>query len=164
MKIFKDCFVIIEYTVRLDDGTIVKGGNPPAFMNFVVGYNQVIPALEKKLIGAEEGQNLSFTIPFTEAFGPYRSELVKFKTFDEFPEGKNLEIGKWVIASNEKTGAKYSYFVKDKEENGVWLDFNHPLAGKNMNYEVKIVKVRPATREELEFLRPCEFGKKAERE
>ncbi len=162
MKISKDCFVIIEYTVRLDDGTIIKGGNRPAFMNFVVGYNQVIPALEKRLLGAEEGQSLSFTIPFAEAFGPYRNELVKFRSFEEFPEGRNLEIGKWVIASNEKTGAKYSYFVKDKNEDGVWLDFNHPLAGKNMNYEIKVIKVRPASQEELEFLRPCEFGKKAE--
>ena len=148
--------------MKLDDGTIVKGEKDPASMNFVVGYNQVIPALEKRILGAREGDVLSFVITPNEGFGPYKTELVKFRSYEEFPEGRTLEKGRWVIATNPKTRAKYSYFVKDKTDGGVFLDFNHPLAGKNLHYEVKIVKVRPATQEELAFLRPCEFKKLSE--
>ena len=159
MEIRKNCFVVIEYMVKLDDGTVVKGENELASMNFIAGYNQILPALEYRLLGAKEGDVLEFTIPAVEAFGPYRKELVKFKNFEEFPEGKSLSVGKWVVATNPKTRAQYSYFVKEKTSEGVWLDFNHPLAGKDLHYFVKIIKVRPASLEELEYLRPCEFGR-----
>lgn len=160
MEISKDSVVTIEYTVQLEDGSYIKGSlESPASMNFTVGYDQILPALEANLYGLREGEEVSFTIRASEAFGPYKKELLKRRDFEEFPEGRNLVPGKWVVATNPETKAQYAYRVVEKTDRDVLLDFNHPLAGKDLFYKVKIIKVRSATQEELSFLRPCEFGK-----
>jgi FKBP-type peptidyl-prolyl cis-trans isomerase SlyD len=159
MEIVKDHFVVIEYTVRLEDGSYTKGENGPVSLNFVVGYDQVLPALEQRLLGLREGVEVDFVIPAREAFGEHDPGQVRTKTFTEFPEGVRLPMGKWVVATDSQTRSQYTYFVKEKTNEAVVLDFNHPLAGKDLYYHVKVVKVRPAHQEELEYLRPCEFGK-----
>lgn len=158
MEILKDHFVVIEYTLRLDDGTVIKGDPEPASMNFAVGYDQVLPALESRLLGRKEGEELSFTIPAREAFGERDPRQIRRKTFEEFPQGRNLEAGKWVVATNDTLGAQYTYHVLEKDADGVVLDYNHPLAGKDLHYQVKIVSVRPLLPEELAELRPCKTG------
>ncbi len=158
MQIGKDTFVILEYTLKLDDGTYVKGDleQGPASLNFVVGYDQLLPTLEQRLLGIPEGAQVNLVIPPEEAFGEVQPHLVKRRPFDEFPRGKDLIVGKWVMAVNETTNAQYSYFVKEKTEDTVVLDFNHPLAGKTLYYSIRIVKVRAASAEELAYLRPCQ--------
>lgn len=159
MQIAKDCFAVIEYEVRLADGSIIKGENGPVSMNFVAGYAQIMPALEKKLLGLPEGTATEFTIPAPDAFGEYDEGLVHTRTFAEFPAGRELQPGKWALATNEQTQVQFAYFVKDKTESTVTIDYNHPLAGKDLHYRVKVVNVRPALQEELEYLRPCQHGK-----
>ncbi|SMC21126.1 FKBP-type peptidyl-prolyl cis-trans isomerase SlyD [Desulfacinum hydrothermale DSM 13146] len=158
MEVIKDHFVVIEYSVRLDDGTVLKGGEEPASMNFAVGYDQVLPALESRLLGKEVGEELSFTIPAREAFGERDPQQIRRKSFDEFPQGRNLEVGKWVVATNDVLGAQYTYYVQEKDADGVVLDYNHPLAGKDLHYQVKIMSVRPLEPEEMAELRPCKTG------
>jgi len=158
MEITKDKFAILEYSVRLEDGTYVKGEGCNASLNFVAGYDQILPALEKQLIGMSAGTETEFVITADNAFGAYDEALVETRSFADFPEGRNLETGKWVIASNKQTGAQYSYYVRQKTSEAVALDFNHPLAGKDLYYHVKVIHVRPALAEELEFLRPCQHG------
>ncbi|MCE5336345.1 MAG: FKBP-type peptidyl-prolyl cis-trans isomerase [Desulfobacteraceae bacterium] len=159
MEISKDRFVIVEYDLRLEDGSYVKGGNGPVSMNFVAGYAQVLPALEKQLLGAAEGAELEFVIPAGDAFGNHEEKLVRTMTFEDFPAGRKLEIGKWAVARNEDTQAQYSYLVLEKTDSSIKLDYNHPLAGKNLHYRIKVVHVREALKEELEEIRPCEHGK-----
>jgi FKBP-type peptidyl-prolyl cis-trans isomerase SlyD len=156
MRIGKGSFVVVESTVQLEDGSFVKGEDGPVSMNFVAGYNQVLPALEQLLMGAEAGEALDFVIPAARAFGERDQALVRLRSFDEFAEGRQLEPGKWVVATSEETGAQYGYYVASKTEDSVVLDFNHPLAGKALHYHLKVCMVRPATRDELEYLRPCE--------
>jgi FKBP-type peptidyl-prolyl cis-trans isomerase SlyD len=159
MKITKDSFVVMEYDLHLEDGSYVKGQDAPASMNFIAGYNQVLPGLEKRLLGLEEGAEAEFTIPSGEAFGDCDQSLVQTRSLAEFPEGRHLEPGKWALAKNEDTKAQFSYLVRAKTDSSITLDFNHPLAGKDLYYRVKVVKVRPALPDELEFLRPCEHAK-----
>ena len=156
MEIGKDTFVILEYSVRLEDGVYVKGEHGPVSLNFIVGYNQLLPSLEKRLLGMSPGSETDFAIPAREAFGEYDDAQLRHRTFDEFPEGKDLQVGKWIVATNDKTGAQYGYYVKDKTVDSIALDFNHPLAGKDLFYHVKVVQVRPASIDELEYLRPCQ--------
>ena len=152
--------VTIKYTVRLASGEIVKGGPEEglAHMEFVTGYNQIIPGLERRLIGATSGDKGEIRVPPEEGFGPYDPELIQEKTFEEFPEGRNLEEGRWVRASNPKHRVTFGYLVVEKRSDRVVLDYNHPLAGKILIYQVNVMEVREANREELEILRPCEFG------
>jgi FKBP-type peptidyl-prolyl cis-trans isomerase SlyD len=158
MEIAKDSFVVIEYDLRLEDGSFVKGENGPVSMNFIAGYSQLLPALEQKLLGLEQGTEAGIVIAARDAFGEYDRNLLKIRTLAEFPEGRRLESGKWAIARNEETQSQFSYLVREKTDSSITLDFNHPLAGKDLHYRVKVVLVRPAHPEELEFLRPCEHG------
>lgn len=162
MEIRKDASVIMEYTVRLKNGSYVKGENGPVSLHFITGYEQILPALEGALLGLREGDETEFVIPAAEAFGEWDPSQVRTRTFEDFPEGKGLQTGKWVLATNRETDAQYSYFVKEKTGDSVILDFNHPLAGSDLYYRVKVIRVRPAATEELEFLRPCEHSEKQE--
>jgi FKBP-type peptidyl-prolyl cis-trans isomerase SlyD len=164
MQIAKDSFVVIEYSLRLDDGSLVKGENTPASMNFIVGYGQILAALEKGLIGLEQGAQKELTIAARDGFGEYDESLVRTMALCEFPPGRDLEPGRWAIAKNKATGAQYSYFIKEKTDSTITLDYNHPLAGKVLHYRVNVMLVRPALAEELEFLRPCEHGQGPPRE
>jgi len=164
MKITKDSFVVIEYDLRLDDGSYIKGETEPVSMNFVVGYGQLLPALEKRLLGLTQGVEVQFVIPASEAFGEHDKNLVRTRTFTEFPAGHKLEPGKWAIAKNEDTHTQFGYFVSEKTDSSVTLDYNHPLAGKDLHYRIRIVHVRQALKEELEYLRPCEHGEASSQE
>jgi len=152
-------YVRIRYTVSLETGEIIKGD--PAdnleYLDFITGFNQIIPGLENRLIGREQGERATLRIPPDEAFGPYDENLLQEKTFDEFPEGKNLEPGKWAIAANEQYRIRDGYLVVNKGADSVTLDYNHPLAGKALIYELEIVETRPAHQEELALIRPCDF-------
>ena len=158
MDVAKDRLTILEYTVRLDDGSYVKGEDGPVSLNFIAGYEQVLPALESRLLGIEQGTELDLVIPAREAFGERNESQVQEKSFTEFPEGRSLEPGRWVVATNRESMAQYSYFVRKRTDDGVVLDFNHPLAGKDLHYHIKVVHVREALKEELEYLRPCEHA------
>ena len=162
MRIEKDTFAVIDYDVRLDDGSFVKGESGPVSMNFIAGYCQVLTALEDNLMGLGESETAEFVIPAENAFGKHDPTRVRTRTFDEFPAGRDIEAGKWAIAVNPETRAQYSYFVLEKTDSSVVLDFNHPLAGKDLHYRVKIVHVRKALPEELEHIRPCEHGEEEE--
>ena len=141
----------------LDLGPSPRQDIPPGFIR-AWQVSQVLPALENRLLGVAEGAQMELAIPSEEAFGEVQPQLVEHRAFHEFPRGRDLVAGKWVVAVNEDTNAQYSYFVREKTEDAVVLDFNHPLAGKVLYYSIKVVKVRPASAEELVYLRPCQTG------
>ena len=157
----KGTYVKIRYCLKTADGEYIKGDPREGFaiLEIFTGYNQLIPGLEKRLVGKSAGDKMQPRLPADEAFGPYRPEKVKQKGYDEFPEGRQLEEGRWAVARDEKTGTAYGYFVKKKEKDRIVLDYNHPLAGKELIYDLEIVEVRPATEEEQGLLRPCEAAR-----
>jgi FKBP-type peptidyl-prolyl cis-trans isomerase 2 len=152
-------YVKIKYTVLLESGEIIKGDPADSleYMDFVTGFNQVLPGLERRLISLKKGDEMTIEIPPEEAFGPYDPALVQEKSFSEFPQGESLEAGKWVLATNVQHKIKSGYFVREKGSNGITLDYNHPFAGKVLIYNAVIVEVRTATQEELALIRPCDF-------
>ena len=152
-------YVRIRYTVGLETGEILKGDPEEGleYLDFITGFEQVLPGLETRLIGFKSGDEVALRIPPEEAFGPYDSSLVRQKTFSEFPEGKTLEPGKWVLAENPHHKITCGYFVKEKSADTITLDYNHPFAGKTLIYRVEIIETRPASQEELQVLKPCDF-------
>jgi FKBP-type peptidyl-prolyl cis-trans isomerase 2 len=153
--------VSLKYTVRLETGEIVKGdpARGLAHMEFVTGYHQVLPALEGKVIGLSRGEELQFSVPPEDAFGPYDPSLVREKTFAEFPQGRELEEGRWVRATNYDHLVSFGYKVVEKRADRIVLDYNHPLAGKTLLYTVTIEKIGEVGKEDLEILKPCEHAR-----
>ena len=153
-----ETFVKIRYRLRTGEGDYIKGdpGEGFAYLEFFTGYRQVMPALERNLLGRRRGETAEIRLSPEEAFGPYLPEQVKERRYEEFPEGRDLVEGKWAVARDEKTRTAYGYFVRKKEPDGAVLDYNHPLAGKELIYELEILETRPAAPEERALLRPCE--------
>jgi len=156
----ENSYVVIKYTVKLEDGEVIKGDPEEglAHMEFVTGYNQVILGLERRLIGMSEGDTGQIAVPPEEGFGLKDPTLIQEKLYKEFPEGRNLEEGRWVRATNPDHRVTFGYLVLEKKPDRIILDYNHPLAGKTLIYEFAVEEVREASQEELEILRPCEFG------
>jgi len=162
----KGTFVKIRYCLRTGSGEIVKGDPREglAVLEIFTGYNQLLPGLERRLLGRCAGEPLRIQVPPEEAFGPYREDRVKERRLDEFPQGRDLQVGKWVEARDERTRAAYGYRVLEKDRERIVIDYNHPLAGEELHYDLEVLEVRPATEEERLLLRPCEASDSGEEE
>ncbi len=154
----KGSYVKIRYRLQTASGEYIRGapGEGMALLDAYTGYGQLLPGLESGLLGRRAGERFRIHVPPEEAFGPYREDLVKEIGYEDFPQGLDLEAGKWVEARDETTRAAYGYFVREKGQDRVVLDYNHPLAGQELVYDLEVLEVRPATEEEKILLRPCE--------
>ncbi|MCL4503677.1 MAG: peptidylprolyl isomerase [Deltaproteobacteria bacterium] len=151
-----DQYVVLEYQMRLDSGEQIRGTNEaPDRLTFVAGYKELMPALERRLIGLREQDAVEFVIPADEAFGLYDAENYTEWSRKVFPPDMEIKVGQQVIPANLPFPPEYPLTVKEVKENSVLLDMNHPFAGHDLHYAVKVVEVRPATKDELEPLKHC---------
>jgi FKBP-type peptidyl-prolyl cis-trans isomerase SlyD len=144
-------YVKISYMVKVAGGRVLKGAGQPEIMDFVTGYRQVVPGLEKRLLGHAQGERLAFTIPPEEAFGPRYDELVieKDKADFHFPPGMEPWVGMELpmIANDEE--APDSVVIRSITDKTIVIDANHPLAGASLEYDLEIVEARPATQSDV---------------
>ncbi len=151
MKIEPNMLVTLEYRLLdlesgdcLDDTTTQS--DP---MSFVSGYGMVVPGLEAGLQGMSEGEMKRIELDPSAAFGLRDDELVFELPLSELPEGMKPKPGDELEIDTDEDGAETFVVVEVSGEN-VLLDANHPLAGREVVYEVKVRGVRPATPEEIE--------------
>ncbi|PTL37049.1 peptidylprolyl isomerase [Candidatus Methylomirabilis limnetica] len=134
--------VKLEYALTDDKGTLLdtnKGKEPLAYTH---GQGQIIPGLEKALIGLRTGDAKHVVIRPEEAYGPIRPEAVVEVPKERIPE-KLQTVGAHLVAQR-KDGQPMQAFVKEVKEKTVVLDTNHPLAGKILTFDVTIVGVEAA--------------------
>jgi FKBP-type peptidyl-prolyl cis-trans isomerase SlyD len=146
----KSTFVQIKYRVRILNGRILKGAAEPELMDFITGYAQVVPGLEKRLIGHILGEKMNFTVPPEEAFGERHPELVIEKSKDDFhfPPGYSAFVGMELPMVTEGWGPD-TVTIKEIKDETIVIDGNHPLAGAPLQYELEIVEARPAQPTEI---------------
>jgi len=154
--IAQDQYVVLEYRLRLDSGEQIRGTPAaPAYLTFVAGCQELMPGLERRLWGLREQEEVEFVVPAAEAFGEYDPSNTQEWSRKVFPAGMELKVGQKVIPANLPFPPEYPLSIKEVKENSVILDMNHPLAGHDLHYSVKVVEVRPATPEELQPLKQC---------
>ncbi len=154
--ISQDQYVSMEYRLRLDTGEEVRGtAAAPAVLTFVAGCGELLPALERRLLGLRAGDAVEFVVPADEAFGDYDADNMQLWSKKVFPPDMDLKPGAQVIPANLPFPPEYPLTIKEVREEGVLIDMNHPFAGHDLHYAVKVNEVRPATREELEPLKQC---------
>jgi FKBP-type peptidyl-prolyl cis-trans isomerase SlyD len=155
--IARDNYVTLEYRLWLDSGEQLRGTpEAPAVLTFVAGCNELMPGLERRLIGLREQDAVAFTVPAAEAFGDYDPNFVQEWSHKVFPPDMELKPGQKVLPANLPFPPEYPLTVKEVTPEAVILDMNHPFSGHDLRYEVKVVEVRPATPEELEPLKQCQ--------
>lgn len=117
-------------------------------MDYLHGAENIVPGLEAALAGKKVGDKLSVTLSPEEAYGAYNDEEVEEIPRDEIPEAESLERG-MVIEVEDEEGDIFLAYVRDVTPDVVVLDYNPPLAGKTLTYDVEVVAVREAEEEEL---------------
>ena len=147
MKISKNTIASIEYTLRDDEGEIIDSSEGNSPLEVLVGQGQLIPGLEKALMGLEAGKELKISVNPEEAYGDYNPGLEvvvpmsQIKTDDEIEEGVHFQV--------DTPDGTLIYEVQKIEGDQVTMNGNHPLAGQVLHFDVKVVSVRAATEEEL---------------
>jgi len=155
--IAQDQYVELAYRVRLENGEFIRGtAEAPELLTFVAGCGELLPGLERRLWGLQENDSLEFVIPAAEAFGAYDPELIQVWSRKSFPPEMELNPGQKVIPANLPFPPEYPLTVKEVDGDRVILDMNHPLAGQDLYYTVRVVAVRPATPEELTPRKECQ--------
>ena len=134
--------VKVHYTGSLKDGTVFDSSVKRDPFEFTIGQSMVIPGFEDGVIGMNEGDTKMIAIPPDQAYGEYRGDLVGVIDRTRIPSNVNPEIGV-VLQVRSPEGEMINVTVTDVTEAGVTLDMNHPLAGKELLFEVKLIEVFP---------------------
>ncbi len=116
-------------------------------LTFLVGHGQMIPGFEAEILGAEVGEKRTFTLEPDRAYGPRQEEAVMQRSKAEFPENVELEVGMRFQA--EVGGMPTPVEITGIEGDVVTVDFNHPMAGKTLTFDIEIMSIRPAEDEEI---------------
>jgi FKBP-type peptidyl-prolyl cis-trans isomerase SlyD len=143
-----DTIVTLEYTLTID-GEVVdtsKGAQP---IQFIQGQQQIIPGLEKELYGMAVGETKEVVVPPQEGYGDIDPENFAEVPRDQFPPQIPIQPGIQLELTDEQ-GERVGATIDSIEGDNVRLDFNHPLAGKELHFEVEVVDLRAATEEEIE--------------
>ncbi len=147
MKIEAKKHVSIEYTLKDDDGKVVDTTEGRAPLGYVHGTKALIAGLEEALEGKASGDELDVTIPPEKAYGMPVPEMIYEVPLEEMGNIENLEAGMQLQAQTPH-GVQI-FTVTELKDDAVVVDGNHPMAGKSLNFNVKVTEVRDATEEEL---------------
>lgn len=147
MSITQDQVVSIHYTLRDDAGEVIDASAAGAPLAYLHGHGNLIPGLERELTGKSAGDRLQVKIAARDGYGEYDSALVQRVPRRALEGVPNLKAG-MRLQTQGVNGAR-AVTVTQVVGDMVTLDGNHPLAGKNLNFEVQIAAVREATAEEL---------------
>jgi peptidylprolyl isomerase len=132
--------VKVHYTGNLDDGMVFGTSTNLEPIQFTIGEGQVIPGIEQAVIGMNPGESKIIKIPAGEAFGPRHEEMVLVVERNQFPEHLNPEVGKQFQIPTVD-GKSTVFTVTDVSEFNVTLDANHPLAGKDLTFDIQLIEI-----------------------
>src|SRR5512133_489526 len=143
-----DVVVSIDYTLTVE-GEVVDTTEGDEPLNFLQGHQNIIPGLERELTGMKIGDNKKVVVTPAEAYGEIDPDNIIDVPREEFPEEIPLEPGTELEVKNAD-GEVLSATINEVNGDTVKLDFNHPLAGKELTFDITVVDLRTATEEELE--------------
>lgn len=148
MSISDNQVVSIHYELRnVDNGEILDSNINAAPLSFIVGKGQIIPGLEAKIKELKAGENADIKVMAVDAYGIYDDNAVQTLPKEQFA-GLELQVGMTLYGQGEH-GETVQVIVKSFNDETVEIDFNHPLAGKDLLFAISILEVREATADEI---------------
>ena len=135
--------VFLNFSVSLEDGSEVDtnfGGDP---VDFVVGDGSLLPGFERRLFGMSAGERQMFTVPPEDAFGQPNDNNLQYLPRQQFDDDTELEIG-LVYSFADAGGGELPGMIIAFDDEEVTVDFNHPLAGRTILFDVLIHRVEAA--------------------
>lgn len=149
MAVADDVVVSLAYALLLSDGEAIERTEEEDALQFIQGHGQIIPGLEDALYGMVVGEEKAVIVEPTEAYGEYDEDNMQVMPRSSFPPDLDLEIGTGLRLRDRDSDEVYTVYVAEVNGDDVVLDFNHPLAGETLHFQVKVTDLRPATAEEL---------------
>ena len=161
MKVENSKMVSVHYTLTVD-GAIADQSREGQPLQFICGAGMLLPKFEGAIMGKEPGEKVSFTLEPKDGYGEIIPEAVVDLPKTIFMvDGKLAEeilfVGSQVPMSDAQ-GNRMLGIVKEVSEETVKMDFNHPMAGKTLNFDVEVVEVRDVTPEDLAAQGGCNCG------
>jgi FKBP-type peptidyl-prolyl cis-trans isomerase SlyD len=144
--VIKDGILVsLQYTLSGEDGKMIESNNGKEPLQFVQGQHRLIPGLEKELTGMKVGQEKHVTVKPEDAYGS-----VDPRRFQEFPkdkippeELKQIKVGS-LIPLTAQNGQTFQFPVSEVKEKTIVVNLNHPMAGKTLVFDVKVLDIQPA--------------------
>jgi peptidylprolyl isomerase len=132
--------VKVHYTGKLDDGTVFDSSANRDPLEFTIGSGSIIPGFERAVVGMSKGESKTEVIPTTEAYGPYQEEMVVTIDRQQMPPEISPEVGQQ-LHIQQPDGNVLPVIVTDVSDGTVTLDANHPLAGENLTFDIRLVEI-----------------------
>jgi len=140
--------VSMHYKLTDDEGKVLDATDGTEPLEYLHGAGNLIPGLEKALVGKVAGSTLQVTVDPAEGYGDVMPELVQVVEIAAFQGVESVEVG-MAFEAQAADGSVERIVVKEVEGDKVTIDANHPLAGVMLNFDVEVVGVREATEEEV---------------
>jgi len=132
--------VTVHYTGRLEDGTVFDSSLDREPLQVTLGDGKIIPGVERAIVGMRPGDSKTEIIPSDQAYGPHDAEMVFKVGRNRFPDDVRPELGQ-DLQIQHSDGRSTQVLVIGVSESTVTLDANHPLAGKNLIFDLQLVAI-----------------------
>ena len=140
--------VVVHYTGMLESGEVFDSsmcteddcGCDSGPLEFTIGMNEVIPGFEKGVIGMSPGESKTVNIPVEEAYGQRNDSLVGVVERNQIPSDLAPEVGMRLEVTQED-GQEFPVVITEVSETHVTLDANHPLAGRNLIFDIQLLEI-----------------------
>jgi len=140
--------VSMEYTLRVE-GELLDSSEGQGPLQFLAGHGNIVPGLENKMKGMKIGESKDVVVAPAEGYGEYDEEAFLDVQKGQFPKDMKVEEGLELTVRDESGAGRYAR-VESIVNETVRLNFNHPLAGNELHFNVKVVALREPTGEELD--------------
>ena len=132
--------VKIHYSESLKDGSFLDSSLEKEPLEFTLGDKMVIAGVEKAIIGMCEGDLKTVTVPPEEAYGIYQKDRILVIKRTQIPDHIDPQLG-MILQIRSQEGTVSNFIIKNIRENTITLDGNHPLAGKELTFELKLIEI-----------------------
>ena len=149
LRIGDKLVVSMHYTLKDDDGNVIDSSTGEEPLTYLHGAGNIIPGLEKALVGKVQGDSMDVKVAPAEGYGDMVPELIQVIDKSTFKEVEAIEPG-MEFQARSPDGDMRTIVVRAVEGEEVTIDANHPLAGMDLHFAVEITAVREATQEEID--------------
>ena len=150
LAVRNDMVVALEFDLYLADGELFDSTEGDEPIMIIQGHGHIVPGLEEALYGMHVGEEKEVVIDSAQGYGEYDDEDMEWFPLDLFDAEIDLEPGVEVEVTDEDSDEVMVAYITEVGDDEVLLDFNHPLAGEQLRFRVKVVGIRPATDSELD--------------
>lgn len=147
MQVAKKCAVALDYKLTIDDGIVVDASEKGEPLWYLHGAGNIIPGLEKQLEGLTTGDKKKVVVTPEDGYGVYDNARIHTVPKSQFPQG-SYTVGDHIIAT-APDGSEVPARITQMDGKTITLDFNHELSGKTLTFDVTVVEVRDASKDEL---------------